>query len=202
MEQIDEARVFVKPNFVENDDTAIRWQDRKNVMIYAGRIDELKGVDVMLHAWKKLGSKAPELIICGTGPMEKWCREFVTDNHLEKITFMGFVANQKVKGMLAEAKALILPTQWYEGFPMSIVEAFSVGTPVIGSDIGNTGDIVANGGGLTFQHDSAEALAETVKKICDDSGNICQRVEQLYKNRYSEEVNYTILNRIYNSITV
>lgn len=47
-----------------------------------------------------------------------------------------------MKKILANSKALILPTQLYEGFPMSIVEAYSVGTPVIGSNIGNVKSVI------------------------------------------------------------
>lgn len=75
--------------------------------------------------------EAPKLIVCGTGPMEEWCREFIRQNQLHA-ELKGFVSNAEVRRLIAESRALILPTQWYEGFPMSIVEAYSVGTPVLG----------------------------------------------------------------------
>ena len=57
----------------------------------------------------------------------------------------GFVTNDKTLKIIANSKALVLPTQWYEGFPMSIVEAFSVGTPVVCSEFGNAGSINIEG---------------------------------------------------------
>ena len=54
----------------------------------------------------------------------------------------GFVSNIEARKLIAISRALILPTRWYEGFPMSIVEAFSVGTPVLCSALGNAGAVV------------------------------------------------------------
>ena len=58
---------------------------------------------------------------------------------------IGLVDNKEVKKIISESKGLILPTQWYEGFPMSILESFSCGTPVIGSNIGNVGNLIIDG---------------------------------------------------------
>lgn len=202
LKQIKAEKVFVKPNFVENDNEIVSARERENRIVYAGRLDKLKGVDIMLEAWKQLGKEAPELVICGTGPMEDWCRKFVADNHLENVQFKGFIPNEEVRKLIATGKALVLSTQWYEGFPMSIVEAFSVGTPVIGSDIGNVGDIIEEGvSGVKFQNDSATALAEAVRKIKNDNGDIHEKVAQVYRSKYSAEVNYIQLSMIYNSIT-
>lgn len=87
------------------------------------------------------GEDAPKLIVCGTGPMEDWCKSFTRENDVN-IEMRGFVPNNEALKLIANSKALVLPTQWYEGFPMSIVEAFSVGTPVICSDLGNAGSVV------------------------------------------------------------
>ena len=67
-----------------------------------------------------MGEQAPKLIVCGTGPMEEWCRRFVEKNKIN-VELRGFVSNEDVREILANSKALILPTRLYEGFPMSIV---------------------------------------------------------------------------------
>ena len=70
------------------------------------------------------------------GPIKNWCEEFVGENELH-VEFKGFVPNTELRKLIAKSKALVLATQWYEGFPMSIVEVYSVRTSVICSDIGN-----------------------------------------------------------------
>ena len=144
LKQIKPERVFVKPNFVECKNEYVPEKDRKDQFVFAGRLDKLKGIDLLFEAWKRMGEDAPKLIVCGTGPMEDWCKSFTRENDVN-IEMRGFVPNNEALKLIANSKALVLPTQWYEGFPMSIVEAFSVGTPVICSDLGNAGSVVEEG---------------------------------------------------------
>lgn len=201
LKQVKQESVFVKPNFVIDRESVVSVERQKNRIIYAGRLDRLKGVDIMLEAWKYMGIDAPELIICGTGPLEEWCKRFIVENNLKKVTLLGFVSNEEIRGLIATGKALILPTQWYEGFPMSLVEAFSVGTPVIVSDIGNVGEIVEEGElGVKFCYDSPKELVKAVRKLDNNYEEYHTKVLQVYKNKYSAEVNYNQLIAIYDSI--
>lgn len=198
LKQIKPERVFVKPNFVECGPGPIAPEEsRLNQVIYAGRLDKLKGVDVLLAAWKRMGPDAPRLILCGTGPMEAWCADFIRDNSLSNVELRGFLPNAEVRRLIARSKALILPTQLYEGFPMTIVEAFSVGTPVLCSDLGNAGSIVREGvTGRKFPPDSPEALARAVRI----SGGMCESTYRKYLSDYTAERNYETLEAIYRQI--
>ena len=165
-------------------------------MIYVGRLEEIKGVDVLLEAWKILGNDAPELIMCGTGPMEEWCRNYVREHHLTKVKIAGFVKNEIVREMIGQSRALVLPTQVYEGFPMTILEAMSVGTPVIGSKLGNVGTLIKDSvNGIRFEAKSPEELAEVVKTFKADYN--C--VSEYYQKNYSREANYRKLKEIYDT---
>lgn len=198
LSQINPDRVFVKANFVDNDGTCTPSDQRKNQMVFAGRIDKLKGVDVLLRAWKRMGSDAPKLIFCGTGPMDEWCREYAEENGLN-IDIRGFLPNAEVLKIVSESRAVILPTQWYEGFPMSIAEAFSVGTPVLCSDIGNAGSLITEGvTGHKFRPDSEEELAEAVMKL----GDLHMSTMREYQEKYTREKNYQMLLSVYNNAGV
>ena len=195
LKQIKPERVFVKPNFVDAGEGVVtseaRRQDR---FLFAGRLDSLKGVEVLLRGWKLLGPDAPELLICGTGPMEDWCRAYIAENALTNVRMLGFVDNRQVKGLMAESRAVILPTQWYEGFPVTIVEAFSAGTPVLCSDLGNAGSIVREGvTGRKFPPASPEALARAVGA----SGGMCESTYEEYLRSYTPERNYEMLMGVY-----
>lgn len=171
----------------------------KDYFIYAGRLDELKGIKVLFQAWKLMGADAHSLIVCGLGPMEEWCRRFIEENSLKSIEMLGFVSNNEIKRLISGAKALILPTQWYEGFPMSVVEAFLVDTPVIGSNIGNVGSIIKEtSAGIEFQYDSSESLVKAVKTLLENPIDIS--VFDLSK--YQCDKNYYALMEIYNDLVV
>lgn len=198
LKQIKREKIFVKPNFAEEISEFVPGEQRANQFVFAGRLDKLKGIELLLKAWKEMGTKAPKLVICGIGPLEKWCERFIEKNKIN-VDMLGFIPNEKMKRLVANSKALILPTQWYEGFPMTIVEAFSVGTPVICSDLGNAGSIVINGiNGYKFAHTSYIQLLEAIRKI---DMEIYQKTFQDFQNKYSEEINYKILRKIYSTIT-
>ena len=195
LKQVRPERVYVKPNFVENDPEPILPEERRrNQMVFAGRLEKLKGVDVLLKSWKLLGENAPQLILCGTGPLEDWCRDYIREHAVQNVQMRGFTPNAEVRRLMAQSRALILPTRWYEGFPVSIVEAFSVGTPVLCSDLGNAGSIVTEGvTGRKFQPDSPEDLARAV----GTSGGMCESTYAQYLSGYTAERNYETLEAIY-----
>lgn len=165
--------------------------------IYVGRLDELKGIKVLFEAWKMMGESAPELIVCGIGPLEEWCKEYIKENQLTNIDMRGKVENTEAKKLIAQSEALILPTLWYEGFPMVIVEAYSAGTPVIGSDIGNVGCLIEDGvTGWKFEAGSPQDLSRLLKEKKPFSG---LDIAKHYRDNYTEDVNYTKIKAIYES---
>lgn len=193
LKQIKPEKVFVKPNSVERNCSFIPEESRENQFVFAGRLDKLKGVDILFEAWKRMGDNAPKLVVCGTGPMEEWCKMFIQQNDVN-IEMRGFVPNAETLKIIANSKALVLPTQWYEGFPMSIVEAFSVGTPVVCSNFGNAGSIVEDGiTGFRFANSSVEELCSAITK----NRGLCATTFQVYKAMYTAEVNYRTISEIY-----
>lgn len=195
LKQIKFDRVFVKPNFVSTKlDKIVPMQEREDRFIFAGRIDKLKGVDILLEAWKLMGEEAPKLIICGTGPMEAWCKDYIQKNNLSSVDMLGFVPNEEAKKLIANSRALILPTQWYEGFPMTIVEAFSVGTPVVGSNMGNVGSVIHAGiTGEVFQPNNSTDLMNKIIKCSETNSYLIDEMTQ----SYGSERNYQIMKNIY-----
>lgn len=187
---VNEKKIFVKPNFVNIDRKIIPFKKRKKQFIFASRLDKLKGIDLVLEAWKKI--KDYELVICGTGPMKDWCKQYIKDNNISNVKMLGFVPNEEVLNMIAESKALILPTRWYEGFPMTIVESMACGTPVIGSEIGNVGNIIVNN--ITgFKFNSIDGLINVVNNLSD----ICAESKSFYNEHFTVESNYKTLLNIY-----
>lgn len=180
--------------------------DRKNQIIYVGRLDRTKGIDKLLFSWNLIKNKknAPILIVCGVGPDEKWCLNYIRENNLDHIVKMlGYVDNRDAVTRVAESLALILPTQWYEGFPMTIVEAYGHGTPVLGSEIGNVGNLVIDGvTGYTFNQSSPMEIVGAVEKIINNEIDLSNSTYDYYSNNYSSEKNYYTLEEIYKKIVI
>lgn len=199
IKQIKGDRVFVKPNFTRKKLIFIPKNKRKNQFIFAGRLDITKGIDILFESWKNMGLGAPKLIVCGKGPMEKWCKDFVNNNKVN-IELKGFVSNLEIQELLAVSKALVLPTLLFEGFPMSIVEAYSVGTPVVASDQGNVGSIVIEGKtGSKFNLEIDNSINVAIKRL-DDYKDIYTSTIEEYEKKYSQTSNYNELIKIYSLV--
>ena len=193
---IDPEKVFVKPNFsMAAERTATECLQKENYYIYAGRLDELKGISVLLSAWENLGELAPQLKICGTGPQEDMCRQSIAEHGLAQVQMLGMLPQKEVLRQIGAAKALILPTQWYEGFPMTIAEAFAMHTPVIVSDLGNAGSLITEGiNGWKFRTGSPQELADKVMLCEQSAGSLTVKTDDAV---ILPQANYRLLCRIY-----
>ena len=171
------------------------FNDRKDQFVFCGRLEELKGIDMLLRVWKGLGNQFSRLIICGTGELEYWCREFVNREQIKNVEIRGIVPNRDVKKIIRESRALILPTRCYEGFPMSIAEAYSVGTPVIGPNIGNVNELILQDTtGLIFEYNNELSLKGVIVTATKKEW---KEVKRYYKESFGEEGNYKVLAKIY-----
>ncbi|MCQ2364910.1 MAG: glycosyltransferase family 4 protein [Akkermansia sp.] len=187
------TRVHIKPNFVFSAPAAAE-RPREKRFVYAGRLEPIKGVLRLLEAWKLLGENAPELLLCGTGPLEEECRAVIEEGGLTQVKMLGFVPNEQLRQLLATSAAFILPSQVYEGFPMTVTEAYAAGTPVLGSAHGNVGSLVRRCGGMTFRHDDAADIAATIRRFLQE-GAAVNHAATLQMT--SAEENYKMLAEIY-----
>lgn len=194
-------QVYVKPNFTKQEPkSTAEIVERENFFLYAGRLDPLKGIEKLLKAWMQMGQNAPKLVICGSGPLEEWCRQTIQENQLNMVEFLGQTKWDEVQKLMGKTRAIILPTQWYEGFPMTIVEAYSQGTPVIGPDMGNVGDLIEEGiTGWKYSMNNENALQECVQ-FAMMQGTDYMGIYAEYEKNYTPQINYKQLMEIYRKV--
>lgn len=137
-------------------------------LLYFGRISEEKGIITLLKAMTKLNNNVP-LYILGTGPLEDEVKEFIKENHLEnKVKMFGFKSGDELKKFVAEAKCIILPSEWYENGPYAIMEAMSQGKPVIVSRYGGLPEIVEDSKtGFICNPFDSDDLKNCIEKVCN-----------------------------------
>lgn len=134
---------------------------KEKYFLYFGRLSYEKGVRTLLEAFKDL----PEctLKVVGTGPKEDGLKEFVRSYGMKNVEFLGYKRGKELKDLVANAYFVIVPSEWYENNPMTIIEAYSAGTPVIGAKIGGIPEIVVEGEtGYQFESGNGKELREVV----------------------------------------
>lgn len=131
--------------------------------LYYGRLSEEKGIPTLIHAFEHYPHLC--LRIVGTGPLEDRLKSYCEEKQLKNIIFLGYKTGKELFDLVAKAKYVCVPSECYENNPMTIVEAYSLATPVIGAAIGGISEIVIDGKtGYTFESGSIDSLLLAVEK--------------------------------------
>lgn len=190
----DENRLVVKPNPVNVPaGPVIPWEERDRRFVFAGRLEELKGLRTVIEAWRLLGDTAPELLIAGDGPLADWARA----QALPRVRFLGQLERAELHRLIGASYAVIAASLCYESFALVPAEAHALGTPVLASRIGNVGASVRPGfDGLCFAPGDAAALAGAVRALRAMQFD-CAAIAAATRRRFSEEENYRTLMKLY-----
>ncbi len=193
------GKIVVKPNYLQTDPGP--GVGRGNYAFFVGRLTAEKGIGTLLEAWRQIGNELP-LQIAGDGPLapevEKASRE------MESVTWLKWLPREEILQRMKDASALILPSTWYEGFPMILAEAFAVGLPVIASNLGGMSSIVDHHRtGLHFEAGSASGLVEAVRwwgAHPAEAALMRAQARLEYETKYTAEGNYVQIMNIYDSV--
>jgi len=191
-------KVDVKPNFLElippNPGAGAG-----GYFVYVGRLSKEKGIQTLVDAWKTMPPAGPGLKIVGTGPLDGLVKSAA--EALPNVFAVGPLAPEDVLKTLADAQALIFPSEWYETFGRVAMEAYSVGTPLIASDVGAVAEIVDDGiTGYRFRAGSATDLAAKVQLLAGDADRqraMREAARAAFLNRYTAAENGRLLLDIY-----
>jgi glycosyltransferase involved in cell wall biosynthesis len=191
-------KIYVKPNFVESDPGEKR--EPGSYALFVGRLSLEKGVQTLLSAWTQMSQSYP-LVVIGDGPLRESLEAEVAKQNFSSVTFKGWLPREQTIEAMKNSAFLVVPSLWYEGFPMTIAEAFACGTPVLCSKLGGMQEIVDDGRtGLHIEPGNAEDLASKVTALLAQPEKIAQMgiaARWEYKSRYTAATNYSLLMQIY-----
>ena len=189
-------RIAVKHNFTIDLGIPIHPVERGNNALFVGRLSPEKGVGTMLEAWRDLDIP---LRIAGEGPLKEKLEQQSGDN----VQFLGQLSRQQLISELRHAMFLVVPSEWYEG-PLTIMEAFACGLPVICSDLGAMQEMVEEGQtGLRFTAGDSKALASRVHWAVENRSEMASlgaNARKVYERVYTPEANFKMLTAIYNDV--
>ncbi|MDZ7753996.1 MAG: glycosyltransferase family 4 protein [Gammaproteobacteria bacterium] len=131
--------------------------------VYFGRLAPEKGLRTLIAAAMNSGI---QLRIAGTGPIEQDLHRLAGD--APNIEFLGYQSGDALWDLIRSARAVVLPSEWYENAPMSVLESYALGKPVIGADIGGIPELVQPGStGALFPSGDTDALTDTLLRYRD-----------------------------------
>ena len=191
-----EKRIFVKPNFIDPD-PGIGGGDG-GYAVFVGRLSKEKGVDILLEAWQKHQPGLP-LMIIGDGPLRGSVLEAVATNR--NVIWKGHLGETQTRKLIGKAEVLIAPSVCYEQQPLVIIEAYSKGTPVITTDLGNLTELVDVGetGYLAAAGDARDLACIIARGFGKRKSPKSMRIRcrQRYLKYHTGAANYEALMDIY-----
>ena len=181
-------KIYVIHNFVDIKDSnpSIKTNEKKYIL-YFGRYSKEKGINTLLEVIKKLPSIP--FVFAGNGPLES------DINQIENINNLGFLTNDELLKVIKYAKFSITCSECYENCPFSVMESLSLGTPVIGANIGGIPELIQEKEtGLLFKSGNQDDLKQKILYLWDDYQilnnitNNCNRVRFFHMQEYYQKL--------------
>jgi glycosyltransferase involved in cell wall biosynthesis len=170
--------------------------------LYIGRLSPEKGIFTLLEAAVKLPDHP--LFLIGDGPERPALEEFVRQKKAGHIQFKGNLDKTEVIRWLSRARFVVAPSEWFENSPLVIYEAFALGKPVIGADIGGITELVEDRkNGLLFTPGDADGLRSRIQMLMTDSA-MCRKMGAAARRKaealFSDEEHYPFIMELYQSV--
>ena len=155
------GKTFMLHNFIEKTGVCEDYDKENPYIIFAGRLSGEKGISLLAQTARLM----PEynFVVAGNGP------DGAELNGIPNVHMTGFLGGNELTKAVSRAKALILPSVWYENCPLTILEAHSMGVPVITMNSGGMAELVEDGvTGTLIQKADAEHIADAVRRTLDN----------------------------------
>jgi len=189
---IDKANIIYN-TYKSNINSEIK---KGNYLLYFGRLSKEKNIVTLINIVKKLNYR---LIIAGKGPLEEKIRNIIQNSLIE---YVGYKSGKDLEDLIRNCSFVVVPSIWYENNPMTIIEAFSFGKPVIGSKIGGITELLENERGILYEFNNENDLFNSIEKAIVISNQeyykMHENIKKFYNEKISEEIYYKHLIDVYN----
>ena len=198
---VSREQLFVRPNCIDvaQKAPAIGTGDYVG---YIGRLSKEKGIWTLIHAMEHV--HGPVLKIAGTGPEESAIREYIEKKGVQNVQLLGFLSGEARDEFLRNCMFTIMPSEWYEMFPMVLLEAWAAGKPVIGSRLGATADLIEEGRtGLLFEPGDPLDLTQKIENLYSSPDRVSRmgaQVRTVVETKYSPAANQDLLMKIFHHV--
>lgn len=177
----------------------------KDSVVYFGRLANGKGLWTLLEAAKNLEGEI-EVKIIGDGPLRNNLEESVKREGMKNVRFLGYQKGDELYREIKKSKAVIISSMWYENNPISVLEAFALGKPVIGARIGGIPELVKEKDtGLLFEPGNSIDLREKIEMLLSDNA-LCSKMgsnaRMFVENELNPEKHYQSLLQTYQPLVL
>ena len=191
----DENKISFLRNFLDKINSNYSFYE-EDYIIYFGGLVPWKGIKTLVNAVKDININ---LKIVGEGDQRLELEEHAKTNN--KIEFLGHRTGNELINLVKKSKFIVIPSEWYENCPYTIMEAMSYGKPVIGAKIGGIPELIKNNTGLLFESKNVSDLKDKINILINNKEmrmNFSKNAHKLALEEFSKEKYYNDLIKLYN----
>ena len=186
------------------DKNIVTFANKNSYLLFFGRLSKEKGVETLIDAISILSSNVL-LKIVGSGELEEKLKDIISKRKLSNIEMLGYKNGDELYNLIKLSSFVVVPSKWYENNPMTIIESYSFGVPVIGSRVGGIPEIIQEDiTGFTFKMGDASDLARTISKALNltekEYLEMTINARRFAQTNFSPQEHYEKLMKIYNKI--
>lgn len=164
------GRIVHISNFINSAYFVPSFDTTARTIVFCGRLSREKGVGTLIEAVKGLDVT---LKIIGDGPIKSELEAQVRAEGITNVVFVGYKTGDVLKNEIRNCMFTVIPSEWYENNPLSVLEAFALGKPVVGARIGGIPELVRDGEtGYTFEPFSTMDLRKKILHLLDNQASI------------------------------
>lgn len=191
---------FVDPQFLETAKALSAKKAKRPYALYFGRLASEKGVDKILEMMYIYRPEI-DLKIAGTGPLRQELEEYVVDNDIEGVEFLGHLEAKELISWIKGAQAVLMPSRFYEPFGFAALETMALGTPLVASRSGALADIIPSDHGVLFERDNLEEMETALQEVLTwDKKALQKKAKKLIQKTYLPERHYQTLKTLYDHL--
>lgn len=202
-ERVVYIRSFVTGSEVAESDAFLESEVARQLptkyVLYFGRLSEEKGLATLLDAISRV--EDAKLVICGEGPLRADLEALARERAVgDRVLFLGFVDKPFLNSIVRRARMVVMPSEWPENAPFTVIEAMALGVPVIVSRMGGLPELAERAEGLQFDAGDAAALATAIESLwADDSrvARIAEKSREAVRTDFDRESHLEALESIY-----
>jgi len=192
------APMVCLPHFLDTADFTPSFEAEEPSFIYFGRLARVKGIQTLIKAARGLPLKGK---IVGDGELKEDVMRAVQAPGYSGLILKPHLSRGELIAEVRTSSCAVLPSEWYENCPLSVIEAFALGKPVIGARIGGIPELVRDGEtGLLFEPGNARDLGEKLMTLAGNPGlaaEMGKRARRGVEERLNPDVYYSKLMEIY-----
>jgi glycosyltransferase involved in cell wall biosynthesis len=193
------GNVVYIPNCVDISAFRPQFGSSEKHVVFLGRLAVGKGIFTLIKAFKEITNCSLKII--GEGPLRAEAEQLIRENQIGNVQFLGFKTGEELMEEVRNAMFVVYPSEWYENNPLSIIEAFSLGKPVIGSRIGGIPELIKDyETGLTFEPGNAHDMADKIRTLVNQPDLIVEmgkKARQFVESELNPEQHYSRLMAVY-----